>query len=75
MQVGVDTWLRDKIAGGLLFGSALAAYFGGPYGAAIALAMTLQTAVLYICEHTNGWSYIYWIGTFPPYGTEFCNPF
>jgi hypothetical protein len=48
---------------------------GGPWGIAIGTTFGLPASMLLVCEHTNGWSYVYWVGTVPPYGGMVCNPF
>lgn len=75
LEVGLDGYLRDKISGGLDVGAIAAAIGGGPWGIAIGTTFGLSASMLLVCEHTNGWSYVYWVGTVPPYGGMVCNPF
>lgn len=75
LEVGLDGYLRDKISGGLDVGAIAAAIGGGPWGIAIGTTFGLPASMLLVCEHTNGWSYVYWVGTVPPYGGMVCNPF
>jgi hypothetical protein len=75
LEAGIDSYLRGKITGGLEIAAAAALMGGGPYGEPIAIALALESGILSLCAHTNGWSYVYWVGTVPPYGGMVCNPF
>lgn len=77
LEVGVDAYLRDKIAGGMQLGTVATLIGGGPWGTAVATVLLAGTGLLYVCKHSNDWSYIYFvgIGIVSLTGSPVCNPF
>ena len=74
LEVGLDSFLRNKISAGLLSASAIGAYFGGPIGVTIGLVLSVYTGLVNFCMHADGWSILFYPGgnvtAFPV-----CNPF
>lgn len=75
LEVGIDSWLADKISAGMGAVGVATAIGGGPYGAPVAIILAAGFVIIQACTHQNGWSYIYWVGMLPPFGQPVCNPF
>jgi hypothetical protein len=78
IEVGLDSWLTNKVEGGTWTASGasgLAALLGGgQYAGAVAAALAVAAGEIQVCQHRDGWTIIYWLGTISP--TAFaCNPF
>lgn len=78
VEVGLDSWLTNKVEGGFWTGAGIsglvAALGGGPYAAAVAAALGVIAGGIQVCQHQNGWTYIYWVGGIGA-GGFVCNPF
>ncbi|MEU8517918.1 hypothetical protein AB0C76_41135 [Kitasatospora sp. NPDC048722] len=78
VEVGLDSWLTNKVEGGFWTGAGIsglvAALGGGPYAGAVAAALGVIAGGIQVCQHQNGWTYIYWVGTIGA-GGFVCNPF
>ncbi|AGS68931.1 hypothetical protein HGI09_49380 [Streptomyces collinus] len=78
IEVGLDSWLTNKVEGGAWTGSGaatLASLLGGGRTAGIvAAALGIAAGAIQVCQHKDGWTILYWVGTIGP-GTFVCNPF
>ncbi|MBD0689010.1 hypothetical protein [Streptomyces sp. CBMA123] len=78
VEVGLDSWLTNKVEGGFWTGAGIsglvAALGGGPYAGAVAAALGVIAGGIQVCQHQNGWTYIYWVGGIGA-GGFVCNPF
>ncbi|WP_329123145.1 hypothetical protein [Streptomyces sp. NBC_01465] len=79
IEVGLDAWLTNKVEGAAWTGSGvstLAALLGGgPYAGAVAAALAILAGSVQVCQHQNGWTYLYWVGVPVGVGGVVCNPF
>jgi hypothetical protein len=78
IEVGLDAYLVSKVSSGAFLGSGIAGLAallgGGPYAGAIAAVLAILGAEVQFCQHSSGWSYLYWLGSIVP-GAFICNPF
>ncbi|TQF02847.1 hypothetical protein E6W39_11985 [Kitasatospora acidiphila] len=78
IEVGLDSWLTNKVEGGFWVGAGVAglaaALGGGPYAAAVAAALGIIAGGIQVCQHRDGWTIIYWLGSIGA-GGFVCNPF
>lgn len=78
VEVGLDSWLTNKVEGGAWTGSGsatLASLLGGGRTAAVvAAALGIAAGAIQVCQHKDGWTILYWIGPIGP-GGFVCNPF
>ncbi|MBD0690869.1 hypothetical protein BG452_32650 [Streptomyces sp. CBMA123] len=78
IEVGLDSWLTNKVEGGFWVGAGVAglvaALGGGPYAGAVAAALGVIAGGIQVCQHRDGWTIIYWLGTIGA-GGFVCNPF
>ncbi|WP_280726265.1 hypothetical protein [Kitasatospora sp. MAA4] len=78
IEVGLDSWLTNKVEGGFWVGAGVAglaaALGGGPYAGAAAAALGIIAGGIQVCQHRDGWTIIYWLGTIGA-GGFVCNPF
>lgn len=67
IEVGLDSWLTNKVEGGFWVGAGVAglaaALGGGHYAAAVAAALGVIAGGIQVCQHRDGWTIIYWLGT------------
>lgn len=77
LKVKLDSYLTGKVIAGLGLGSGVswleAELGGGRYAGAVAAALAVAAASVYLCQHSNGNTYLYFINL--PVYTWGCNPF
>ncbi|MFF4802726.1 hypothetical protein ACFY1U_30665 [Streptomyces sp. NPDC001351] len=78
IEVGLDSWLTNKVEGGAWTGAGiatLASYLGGGKTAGIvAAALGIAAGAIQVCQHKDGWTILYFLGPVGPTGFV-CNPF
>ncbi|MFE5039434.1 hypothetical protein [Streptomyces sp. NPDC056683] len=78
VEVGLDSWLTNKVEGGAWTGAGLATLAsllgGGRTASLVAAALGTAAGAIQVCQHKDGWTILYWLGSIVP--TAFvCNPF
>jgi hypothetical protein len=78
IEVGLDSWLTNKVEGGAWTGSGVATLAsllgGGRTAGVVAAALGIAAGAIQVCQHKDGWTILYWVGPIGP-GGFVCNPF